>query len=164
MNNIFERLIDVNEAAERYDLTPQAIKSAVKNGKIKENEDCKKFGNSWVFVKANLDIIFRDRLKDEHKSLLGSEKEQLSKIGEKLMRTYKDKFGKEEAVKVCLDMNNFLHDKDKYSFIHMLLEKCLDCGGIDLSDLNYYILDQYYPESCYCILLGMSNGINKESK
>ena len=161
MNNIFDKLLDINEASERYNLTPQAIKSAIKTGKIKENIDCKKFGNSWVFVKSSLDIIFREKLTEDKKPLTSEEKEMLNKLGEGFINAYKNKFGFSEAKNVALCMNDYLSNNDKKSFIHIILEKTFDCDYILEGDLNYCIDDSYYPESCYSVLLGMSVGLGE---
>ena len=161
--SIFEKLIDVNEAAERYNMTPQAIKKNI-GGKIIEGTDCKKFGNSWVFLKSSLDIIFRDRLRREERKMLEDESQDLYQIGENFMNKYKKKFGMEKAKEVVLEMNECLHNREKNHFIHIFLEKCLDCNRVDLSDLNYSKLDEYYPDSFYCILFGMNNELNRKEK
>lgn len=163
MNNIFDKLLDINEASERYNLTPQAIKSTIKTGKIKENIDCKKFGNSWVFIKSSLDIIFRERLTDDKKPLTLEEKNMLCKLGENFIIAYKEKFDYPKAQNLCLTMNDYLHNNDKNSFIHTILEKVLDCKHTLKDGLSYCIDDYYYPESCYCVLFGMSVGLNESS-
>ena len=164
MNNIFDKLLDINEASKRYDLTPQAIKSAIKTGKIKEDIDCKKFGNSWVFIRTSLDIIFRERLTEDKKPLTLKEKNMLCDMGKDFIIAYKNKFDYLEAQNLCMDMNNYLHNNDKNSFVHSILEKTLDCEHTIHGELTTYCIDDsYYPESCYCILFGMSVGLNDSS-
>ena len=49
MNKKFEGLIDLKEACKVFKKGESTLKEAIKRGKFKENEDAKKFGNSWVF-------------------------------------------------------------------------------------------------------------------
>lgn len=163
MNNIFDKLLDVNEASERYNLTPQAIKSAIKTGKIKEGIDCKKFGNSWVFIRTSLDIIFRERLTEDKKPLTSEEKNMLYDVGKDFIIAYKNKFDYFEAKNLYITMNNYLHNNKKNEFIHTILEKTLDCEHTLKDGLNYCIDDSYYPESCFYVVLGMNTGLNDSS-
>lgn len=158
--NIFDKLMDINEASERYNLTPNGIKQHI-GKKIKEGVDCKKFGNSWVFVKSSLDIVFRDRLKDGYKPLNREETEMLYKTGEDFMLNYKDKFGKDQARSLCFEMNDYLHNNNKNQFIHTFLEQSLVSDSMNNRGLTYCISDEYYPESCFALLIGMNNGLNK---
>lgn len=159
MMNIFENLIDVNTAAIRYKMSPQGIKQQIGN-KIEENIDCKKFGNSWVFVKSNLDVIFHERLDDnEHKQLLKPEQNMLKNMGKELMNEYKKKYGEEASKEFINEMNQSVKYKNK--FIHKLLDTTLYLNMTIKGDSTYFIMDDYYPENMYCIISGMINELNK---
>ena len=53
------KLMSMTEAEDRYKRDKSTIKRAISSGKIKEGVDCKKFGRDWVFVKANMDKIYK---------------------------------------------------------------------------------------------------------
>lgn len=55
----WNKLIDMTQAEERYSRDKSTIKRAISSGKIKEGIDCKKFGRDWVFLKENLDKIYK---------------------------------------------------------------------------------------------------------
>lgn len=158
--NIFDKLIDVNEASERYGMTPQAIKQHI-GGKILEGIDCKKFGNSWVFVKSSLDIIFRDKLLDAKTPLLDEEKKILQNMGRKLIRDYAKTFGVDKAREFGKTLSENLTKKN--DFIHMILEATLDCGTQLASGLTYCINEEFYPESCYQVMIGIVTGLNENN-
>lgn len=158
--NIFENLIDVNTAAIRYKMSAQGIKQQIGN-KIEENIDCKKFGNSWVFVKSNLDVIFRERLDDnEHKQLLKPEQNMLKNMGKELMNEYKKKYGEEASKEFINEMNQSVKYKNK--FIHKLLDTTLCLNTTIKGDFTYCIMNDYYPENMYYIISGMINELNKK--
>lgn len=158
--NIFDKLIDVNEASERYGMTPQAIKQHI-GGKILEGIDCKKFGNSWVFVKSSLDIIFRDKLLDAKTPLLDEEKKILQNMGRKLIKDYAKAFGVDKARKFGKTLSENLTKKN--DFIHMILEAALDCKTELANGLTYCINENFYPESCYQVMIGIVTGLNENN-
>ena len=55
----WNQLIDMSEVEKRYEREKSTIKRAISSGKIKEGIDCKKFGRDWVFLKENLDKIYK---------------------------------------------------------------------------------------------------------
>lgn len=55
----WDMLLDMSQAEERYKRDKSTIKRAISSGKIKEGVDCKKMGRDWVFLKKNLDEIYK---------------------------------------------------------------------------------------------------------
>ena len=54
MNNKFEGLISLGEAAELFDISERGLRKAIERGKLKEGQDAKKFGKQWVIDIAAL--------------------------------------------------------------------------------------------------------------
>lgn len=48
--NRFEGLYSFSEARKLLNLNESTLRKALKYGKIKEGEDCKKFGSAWVIT------------------------------------------------------------------------------------------------------------------
>lgn len=158
--NTFDNLIDINQASERYHMTPQGIKQQI-GKKIKENIDCKKFGNSWVFLQSSLDIIFRDKLdKGEHKQLEKTEQEMLINMGINLGKDYLNSFGIEKSREFIELLNNSI--KNKNDFINLFLTATLESKSTIKGDFTYCVIDDYYPENCFIILTGLLNVINNK--
>lgn len=158
--NTFDNLIDINQASERYHMTPQGIKQQI-GKKIKENIDCKKFGNSWVFLQSNLDIIFKDKLdRGEHKQLAEAEQEMLLNMGVNLGEDYLNSFGIEKTRLLIESLNNLI--KNKNDFINLFFKATLESESTIKGDFTYCIMDDYYPENCWMILTGLLNVINKK--
>lgn len=51
----WNQLIDAKAAEEKYGKKPGTIRKAISIGKFKENEDCKKFGTTWVILISALE-------------------------------------------------------------------------------------------------------------
>lgn len=49
MQNKFEGLISLSDAAKKYGKQDGTLRVNIKNGKFKEGTDCMKFGTVWVF-------------------------------------------------------------------------------------------------------------------
>lgn len=50
MSNKFDGLLSLKEAAEKYNRDDSTLRRAIKNNKLVENVDCKKFGKQWVIT------------------------------------------------------------------------------------------------------------------
>lgn len=46
----WDKIIDAKEAEIRYGKKPGTVRAAIKIGKFKDGEDCKKFGTTWVIT------------------------------------------------------------------------------------------------------------------
>lgn len=57
MNPKFYNLISLKDASKAFNKGESTLKEAIKRGKFKEDEDVKKFGNSWVF---DIDALKRE--------------------------------------------------------------------------------------------------------
>ncbi|WP_462427210.1 helix-turn-helix domain-containing protein [Fusobacterium varium] len=57
MEDIWNYLISLKDAAELYGLEESTLRRAISRGLLIENEDCKKFGKQWVLKKSSLDKI-----------------------------------------------------------------------------------------------------------
>ena len=77
------------------------------------------------------------------------------------MLNYKEKIGRDQARSLCFEMNDYLHINDKNQFIHTFLEQSLVSDFINPRGITYCISDDYYPESCFALLIGMNNGLNR---
>ena len=129
------------------------------------NRNVKHFLFSWgillyIFIKSNLDVIFRERLDDnEHKQLLKPEQYMLKNMGKELMNEYKKKYGEEASKEFINEMNQSVKYKNK--FIHKLLDTTLCLNTTIKGDFTYCIMNDYYPENMYYIISGMINDLNK---
>lgn len=57
MDDIWNYLISLKDAAELYELEESTLRKAISRGLLTENEDCKKFGKQWVLKRSSLDKI-----------------------------------------------------------------------------------------------------------
>lgn len=156
---IFENLMDVNEAAIRYQMTPQGIKQQI-GKKLEEDVDCKKFGNSWVFVRPNLDVIFREKLKEnERKPILEKEKEMLVNMGKVFVKKYMERFGKEQTKEMVEELSEKMKEKNEvlYAFLRFTLDAETSIQG----NLTYCMDDTFYPESGWLLMSGILQGMNE---
>lgn len=55
MQNKFEGLISLADAAKLYNKQDGTLRMNIRNGKFKEGIDCMKFGTVWVFDKDALE-------------------------------------------------------------------------------------------------------------
>ena len=58
MENIFDELISIGEVAKALGKNETTIRKRIKNGDIKQDIDCKKFGCTWVIKKAAIEQIY----------------------------------------------------------------------------------------------------------
>lgn len=58
-NANWDDLIDAKEASELFKKDASYFRYLVKEEKLTENVDCKKFGKTWVFSKKSLEKYFK---------------------------------------------------------------------------------------------------------
>lgn len=151
--NRFEGLMDINEACDRYSMTPQGIKYRI--GKdIIEGRDVKKFGNSWVFDKVRMDVIFRDKLVED-KPLTEDEKQGIYDLGRRVGLDYIKKLGQEVFHKKELELLNAKDNRNE--FIHIFLNIIIECDSSTNNYFLYVINHEYSSSARICLLTGFNN-------
>lgn len=58
MNNIWDNLLSLKEAAEQYNREESTLRRAISNGLLEEGKDCKKFGKQWVILKSSMERVY----------------------------------------------------------------------------------------------------------
>lgn len=64
MENIFDDLLSLKEAAELYGREESTLRRAISNGRLVEGEDCKKFGKQWVIKKSSMERVYVEERKN----------------------------------------------------------------------------------------------------
>ncbi|MBY6804393.1 DNA-binding protein [Clostridium botulinum] len=62
--NIWDKLLSLKEAAEKYNRDTSTLKRAISNGTLVEGIDCKKFGRDWVILISSLDRVYIEERKN----------------------------------------------------------------------------------------------------
>lgn len=52
MENIFNLLLSLSDAAKQWNLDDSTLRKAIASGKLKEGVDVQKYGKQWVITKA----------------------------------------------------------------------------------------------------------------
>lgn len=58
MKNIFDDLLSLKEAADKYGRDESTLRRAISSGKLVEGKDCKKFGKQWVILKSSMERVY----------------------------------------------------------------------------------------------------------
>ena len=61
----WNKIIDAKAAEERYGKKPGTVRAAIKIGKFKNGEDCKKFGTTWVLTIESLEREYGSKNKQK---------------------------------------------------------------------------------------------------
>lgn len=61
MQNIFECLISFADATIEFGLGDSTLRKAVKDGRLKEGVDVKKFGTCWVAKRQSIERLYKKK-------------------------------------------------------------------------------------------------------
>ncbi|MBN1058593.1 hypothetical protein [Clostridium botulinum] len=62
--NIWDKLVSLKEASEKYNRDTSTLKRAISNGTLVEGIDCKKFGRDWAILISSLDRVYIEERKN----------------------------------------------------------------------------------------------------
>lgn len=123
MENVFDNLISLKEAADMWHLEESTIRKAIASDKFIIGKDVKKFGKQWVIDKSSMERVYGILTnKDEFVEPNKAKAEDIYYFIFECVNAYKNKYkiSPKQIDKAFLKCNLYEYIYECYDYLHLL--------------------------------------------